>query len=124
MSEHGTFSGRVVAVWDDSDDKIMILLEPFTFTEPDGTVWEAPVGAAVNGASIPRLFWRVVGNPYQGRYRRASVLHDVACDRGTETGLPSWRTHLMFWRAMRADGVGMIRAWLMWAAVRCFGPRW
>lgn len=34
-----------------------------------------------DGASIPRLFWRLVGPPLRGTYRRGALLHD-ACYKG------------------------------------------
>jgi len=55
-----------------------------------------------------------------GRAREASVIHDVLC---TDKPAPSPYVHWVFWCAMRANGVGPIEAWLRWAAVRLFGPR-
>ena len=68
-----------------------------------------------NGDSVTR-----VGGPFSGRYRRASVIHDVYCEDCTQ---PSPQVHAMFHDAMRADGVGVFKSWLMWFAVRVFGPR-
>lgn len=35
-------------------------------------------GWPFDGASIPRVFWRVVGPPMRALYRRAALLHDCA----------------------------------------------
>jgi hypothetical protein len=98
----------------------MQLIEPVWFVDSAGVEWRAPARAIVNGASIPRFFWRVIGCPFVGRYRTATILHDYYCDLRVR---PSPAVHYMFWEKMRADGVGPRRAWLMWAAVRLFGPR-
>ncbi|MVN78649.1 DUF1353 domain-containing protein [Hymenobacter sp. HMF4947] len=98
------------------------LLENFAFTEAiDGTVWEAPSGSIVDGASIPRVLWTLVGSPFTGDYVYASIVHDVAC----HVRARPWRdTHYMFYQACLAGGTRPGRAKLMYLAVRNFGPRW
>src|SRR4029077_19182020 len=79
---HGEFSGQPEAVWlteDGTEDRNMEILREFLFTDPSSTKWIAPAGSVVDGASIPRALWTIVGSPYTGDYRRASVVHDVAC---------------------------------------------
>ena len=118
----GTFSGEVITRWDDDGDaRTMRLVEPFEFTDPDGLVWSVPAGAPIDGASIPRPLWTIVGSPFVGAYRRATVIHDYYCD----TKERGWReTHLVFYDAMLTSGVGSTRAKQMFAAVYNFGPRW
>ncbi len=58
----------------------MKLLYNFTYEDPNGLLWNAPGGSIVDGASIPRIAWKVVGTPFYGKYRDASVIHDVACE--------------------------------------------
>jgi hypothetical protein len=103
-------------------NRLVRVLEDFTFTQAaDGTVWEAPSGSLVNGASIPRVLWTLVGSPFTGDYVYASIVHDVACD----TRARPWRaTHYMFYQACLAGGTRPGRAKLMYLAVRNFGPRW
>jgi hypothetical protein len=123
------FKGDVVARWltdqpddPDGDDRMMELVEPFTFVDAKGFAWTSPAGARIDGASIPQLFWGVI-SPYIGDYRRASVVHDRYCDPPYRTR--SWRdTHRMFHEAMLADGTGKLKAGVMYAAVYAFGPRW
>ena len=116
----GTFLGRVVAELLD-DGRLLKLLEDFGYVDPDGDSWHALKGRVVDGASIPRALWSIVGSPLVGKYRRASVLHDVACDEKTAR----WPdVHRMFYHAMRCDGVSDRRALYMYAAVYHFGPRW
>ena len=61
----------------------MTLLSELRYTDPDGVAWIAPAGSVVDGASIPRVLWSFMGGPFDGRYRNASVLHDVAYDQKT-----------------------------------------
>lgn len=103
-------------------NRVVRVIEDFTFTQAsDGTVWAAPSGSLVNGASIPRVLWSLVGSPFTGDYVYASIVHDVACD----TRSRPWRaTHYMFYQACLAGGTRPGRAKLMYLAVRNFGPRW
>jgi len=109
-----------VARWED-DGRRMTLVEPFAYLDPRGTRWDAPPGTGIDGASIPRPFWTVIGSPFTGGFRNASVVHDVAC---LERDRP-WRTvHWMFYEACRCGGVGVVKAKTMYYAVFHFGPRW
>lgn len=76
------FSGDPATRWVTSEgrpDRQMAVLEEFVYWDRDGTAWSAPPGVEVNGASIPRPLWAIVGSPFTGDYRRASIVHDVAC---------------------------------------------
>lgn len=93
----------------------------FAYVAPDGQRWNAPAGAIIDGASIPRFAWTYVGGPFEGRYRDASVIHDVACELKAR---PWQAVHLAFFHAMRARQVPALKAKQMYAAVYHFGPRW
>jgi hypothetical protein len=116
----GRFEGNVVTKWI-TDDLEMELVEPFNYIDANGKRWTAPSGSVINGASIPSVFWSVIGGPFEGRFRKASVLHDAACDTQTE----SWQdVHRMFYDACRCSRVGIGKAQTMYWAVYQFGPRW
>jgi hypothetical protein len=122
------FEGDVRTLWlvegevgDDGPDRRMQLLEDFAFVDPNGVRWLAPGGSRIDGASIPRALWSIAGDPFSGTYRRASVLHDVACDARTQ---PSKVVHRMFYDAMVADGTSESQAVEFYTAVRLFGPHW
>jgi len=125
MSEdYGRFSGNPKTEWlthPSEPDRDMKLLEDFWYLHPKGKKWIAPAEKIVNGASIPRVLWTAVGDPFIGDYRRASIVHDVACDQMTE---PWQDVHRMFYFACRCGGVGEKRAKIMFGAVWKFGPRW
>jgi hypothetical protein len=119
-ANHGFYSGTVKTEWL-PDGRTMRLLEDFSYTDPNGLVWTAREGVIVDGASIPRFFWAIVGPPLTGKYREASVIHDIACEEKTRT----WEVvHLAFYYAMVASGVDTWEAKSMYAAVEKFGPRW
>ena len=118
--ERGRFVGQVVTEWL-ADGRSMRLLQPFEYVGPDGKRWPVPTGVLVDGASIPKVFWSLIGAPFSGQYRNASVIHDYYCDNRMR---PYQEVHRVFYAAMLTSGVGENRAWLMFKAVEEFGPRW
>lgn len=103
------------------DGRRMKLLDQYEFLDPDQVSWEVPAGAIVDGASIPRPLWSLIGGPWDQGYRNASVIHDFYCSVRTE----EWQSvHLVFYRGMRAKGVAPWKAKVMYGAVYFAGPRW
>lgn len=116
----GQFEGEVVAVWD-ADGRNMTLRQDFAYIDGQGRRWLAPANSVVNGASIPQGFWSVIGGPFEGRYRNASVIHDVGCHDMNA----AWEdVHQMFYEACLCGGVDETQAKMMYYAVYHFGPRW
>ena len=99
----------------------MTLLNELRYTDPNGVVWVAPAGSVVDGASIPRSLWSFMGGPFEGKYRNASVLHDVAY---TMQNRPPEECDRMFYYAMRCSGVGAVEAKTMYYALLHFGEHW
>lgn len=115
------FIGRVVTHWLAIEPRKMLLQEAFSFVDKDGIQWTAPAGAVIDGASIPRVLWYLIGSPYSGHYRRASVIHDVYC---VTQSRPHQQVHRMFYDAIRADGVNKAKALAMYMALKVGAPRW
>lgn len=118
--EIGKYTGRLV-LHPLSDGRRMRVLEDFGFLEADGLHWQVPPNTVVDGATIPRPLWSLIGGPFEGKYRDASVVHDYYCDVRSA----DWRAvHRVFYRAMLVSGVTEIKAKVMYAAVYFAGPRW
>jgi hypothetical protein len=120
VAPFGRFDGQVVAAWDD-DGRFMTLRDKFIYIDANSKAWLAPAGAHVNGASIPQVFWSVVGGPFEGQYRNASVVHDVYCETMSE---PWEAVHEMFYHACRCGGLEEWKAKTLYWAVYNYGPRW
>lgn len=125
----GVFPEPAQTQWLD-DGRRMVLLRDFVFVEPDGMRWTAAAAhvpirdddLTIDGASIPPVFWSIVGGPYEGRYRNASIVHDAEC---APPHKHRWQdVHRMFYRASRAGGTPDDTARIMFAAIWHFGPRW
>jgi hypothetical protein len=99
----------------------VVLTAPIRYEDAAGVVHTTPGGFAFDGASIPRPLWSVMGAPLEGPYVRSAAQHDFECAIQVA---PSRVVHRRFLHALRAEGVGRVRAALMYAAVAAFGPRW
>lgn len=118
MKNHGSFSGNPKTQWlvnEDGEDRDMMLIDDFSYIDPDGRKWSAPKESVINGASIPRPLWSSVGSPYTDDYRRASIVHDVACDDSTVNRKDA---DVMFYHASLAGGCSFLQAKLLYAGVR------
>lgn len=120
-ADFGSFGGDPILSWD-PDGRTMVLIEDFVYTDAATTKWTAAKSSKVDGASIPQVFWSLIGGPFEGQYRNASIVHDTEC---TAPYKHRWQdVHEMFYSASRAGGVGWLKAKVMFAAVYHFGPRW
>lgn len=115
------FDNTVKVEWLENDPRLMRLLEPLAFTDARGIIWPVDRGDIIDGASIPRFCWRIVGSPFIGMYRRASVIHDIYCGLKTR---PWQQVHQCFYEMMLFDGVPRLKADLMYKFVHRLGPRW
>jgi hypothetical protein len=81
-----------------------------------------PEGFVTDGVSSPRsLAW--VCSPMGGRYAEAAVLHDYLYSPMCKRSLSRKQCDKYFYGAMRADGVGSVKAWAMYLAARFFGGK-
>jgi hypothetical protein len=95
----------------------MSLQEDFVYWDREGTRWAAPVGSEVDGASIPQALWSIVGSPFTGCYRRASILHDVACDNAKNDFPARREADRMYYYACRKGGCSIPEAIVQYLGV-------
>mgnify|MGYP003382508056 CR=1 FL=1 len=121
---HGEFSGEPLTEWIGTGQKAnrdMELLQGFWYDDPAGVRWTAAMGRLIDGASIPRVLWSLVGSPYTGCYRKASVVHDIACeDAKTKPNPKKFRKSAdkMYFHACRRGGCSFPEALVQYLGVR------
>ena len=81
-----------------------------------GYTFVVPAGTETDFASVPRCLWGIV--PPFGKHSIAAIVHDYAYRTGFCT---RWEADALFRSLMQRAGVGALRRWIIWAAVRCFG---
>lgn len=103
-------SYQLVKYWSESNGR------HYTISVPSDFVFD--------GASIPRVFWRLAGHPMLPRYLAAAVVHDYlygADLKETELQMTRKEVDLLFYDMLREDGVGWIKGNEMYYAVRMGG---
>ncbi len=104
-----------------ADRKTWRVDSPITFVDEHHEVTVKP-GAITDGASIPRVFWRLIGGPFSGRYIGAALIHDqLYVTQGYGGMFTRKEVDQIFHRAMLSLGVSRWRAQLMYWAVRTGG---
>lgn len=109
------FLNELIVKENPSNPEEFILVEDLIYQGNTDT-FTVPAGFITDFASVPRILWNLF--PPYGKYTKAAVLHDYfyivqTISRKDADGL--------FRRTMRELGVGKVRRWLMWAAVRIGG---
>lgn len=92
-------------------------LESIKFTDPNGLVWYAEAGTETDGATIPKVIEKpvkILVQRFEPEIMKAVVLHDHYCRRHVR----SWyQTNRMFYDALLASKVDVVKAKLMFGAV-------
>lgn len=100
---------------EDARGNVFRLLEPL-----DTSDFVIPVGFESDGASVPRVLWRLIFPPIDPVALPAAVVHDYIYREQPE-GWTRDRADTLFLRLLIADGVARWRAWLAWLGVRIGG---
>lgn len=85
-----------------------------------GDIVKVRYGYQTDFASIPWAFRPLL--PRNGPYTPAAVIHDYLCDLAGSSGIDSATTHAVFLEAMEVLKVPAWKRWVMYQAVRWFGP--
>ena len=121
-AEQGGFEGRVVVEWlDDAFVPSVRTVEDFGFRQTKGKFWKVARGQVFNGKGMPPLFSDMVGSPYEGSFRKASMVYESATQRMTEKWDEAQR---MFFEASVAEGVAPQDAKVMYLLLALQGSRW
>lgn len=99
------------------------------FVDGQGRRWIAPNQTLTDGASIPKIFISIIGDPTSPEFVNAAAVHDAYCGIGNENGPnfhdAKWEdVHRMFYEALIVSGTPRVRASIMFTAVYLGGPRW
>lgn len=84
----------------------------YEFTIPSDYCWD--------GASIPRLFWRLIGAKTDSRFLIPSLIHDVLCENHHYVKNDRYFADKVFERLLFVSGVPAFNRWLMFHSVDNF----
>ena len=81
----------------------------YTFTIHKGYCWD--------GASIPRIFWRLIGSKTDNKFLIPSLIHDVLCENHSYVNNDRYFADKVFERLLRVSEVPAFNRWLMFHSV-------
>ncbi|MBR6099066.1 DUF1353 domain-containing protein [bacterium] len=70
-----------------------------------------------NGASIPRVFWRLIGSPSDTKFLIPSLIHDVLCENHNYVDNDRYFADKVFERLLYVSRVSAVNRWLMFHSV-------
>ena len=76
-----------------------------------------PEGYSWDGATIPRVWWSIMGHPLKQEFRLASLVHDWRCEHA-KTGAERMVGDALFLELLEKAGLPRWRRIGMWVAVR------
>lgn len=114
------YAGTIHADYCEGSDECT-LTAPFRVSV-DGTVITIPAGFVWDGASLPRAAYATFGTPFDKVHRKPSCLHD-AIYRGAVAGFSRAEADAIYRDFLVECGLGRVKAWIEWAAVRLFGGK-
>ena len=79
--------------------------EQFEFLIPKGYTWD--------GASIPRVFWRLIGSKSDNRFLVPSLIHDVLCENHDYIDNQRYLSTIIFERLLYVSKVNAFNRWMI-----------
>ena len=75
--------------------------------------FEIPKGYCYDGASIPKMFWRVIGSNTDNRFLVAALIHDVLCENHNYINYDRKFSTKVFNALLEASRVNAFKRFLM-----------
>lgn len=73
-----------------------------------------------DGASIPKMFWRIIGSKEDTRFLIPSMIHDVLCEHHSFVNYDRYFADRVFEKLLAVSGVSNFKRWLMFHSVDNF----
>lgn len=77
----------------------------YDFTIPKGYTWD--------GATIPRVFWRLIGSKSDNRFLVPSLIHDVLCENHDYVDNDRYFSTIVFERLLYVSKVNPFNRWMI-----------
>ena len=89
--------------------------------------FDIPADYTWDGATIPRIFWRLIGSKTDPRFMIASMVHDVLCENHNYIDNNRYLSTIILERLCYVGGTGCFTRWMMKHSVdnfQKFGGHW
>jgi hypothetical protein len=113
--------GIIVQLKDDPFVTHYRLVDELRFETADGEVWVTPANAILDGRSMPQLFIKLFGNPFDLDFRKTAITYDFA----VKSKYHPWkRAQRIFYDSAVTEGVDPVEAKVMYTLLSASGSRW
>lgn len=109
-----TLLGEIVLRFLDDEWEV---IDPLTYMIGHHVI-TVPRGFVTDGATIPFFAWSHIGHPLAPKFVKAAILHDYLYESKVVSRKEADR---LFRMILKEEGVGMLKRWTMWSAVRLCG---
>lgn len=114
-------TGQIEKLKDDPFITHFRLIDELRFEEANGEVWVTPSNAILDGRSVPLLFNKLIGNPFDRKFRKTAITYDFA----VKSKFHPWRrAQRMFYDGAVTEGVDPVKAKVMYTLLSASGSRW
>jgi hypothetical protein len=97
------------------------LKEELLFRQTGGETWVVPANAIVDGRSMPKLFFSLIGHPFTSGFLKTAIIYDYAVKAKVRRWTDAQR---MFVEGVVVEGVPTIEAKAMYMLLHATGSRW
>lgn len=97
-----------------------LCVELFDYKKDKSYKFTVPKGYCYDGASIPRVFWRVIGANTDNRFLIAALIHDVLCENHSYINNDCAFSTSVFNALLEASGVNALKRFFMKNSVGFF----
>ena len=94
-----------------NEEDLEVKLVDFTSNETYG--FTIPVGYTWDGATIPRVFWRLIGSKTDNRFLIPSLIHDVLCENHDYIDSDRYFSTIVFERLLHVSKVNAFNRWMI-----------
>ena len=77
-------------------------------------------GYDYDGASVNRIFWRIIGSKENIEFKIAALIHDILCENHSYVDNDRYFADRVFEKLLEVSDVGHFRRWLMFHSVDNF----
>lgn len=102
------------------ENKRTLRVELFDYKKGKHYEFSIPKGYCWDGASIPRLFWRLIGAKTDPRFLVPSMIHDVLCENHNYVDNDRYFADKVFERLLYCSKVNGFSRWMMFHSVDNF----
>ncbi len=122
FSNHPVFVERYISPCCTDKEKKNILKKPYRNLEDlkikieyktKNYYFVIPKDFCFDGASIPRLFWRIIGSNTDNTFLVAAMVHDYMCEHHNVVCDKRYLSTLIFNALLKVGGVSSFKRWIM-----------